>query len=121
MAAWLVSGAAIACAVVRVLTTQPPARGAIPDERTARRIFESIAAAEPSIRARAAGNFPGDPWSQDDDFHAVEGQRAVQLAASNKVALGEVLRVIDEGMRSGWQRSASIQPTVAPCRPRPVY
>lgn len=121
MAAWLVPSAVIACAVVRVLTTPPPLPPDSPDERTAHRIFDAVAAAEPSWRARAAGNFPGDLWSQDDDFHAMEAQRAAQQAGTNRIAIGDVLRVIDEGMHAGWQRSASIQPTVAPCRPRPVY
>jgi len=121
MAAWLVCCLTIGTALVRATTTAPAALPAPPDERTSRRIFESMAASELSWRARAAANFPNDLWSQDDDFHAMEAQRAAQQAANNHVALGDVLGAIDDGMRSGWKRSAPIQPTVAPCRPRPVY
>lgn len=121
IAAWLVSCAVVATAVVKVVSAQPPQRAASADERTARRVFDSIAANEGMMRARAAQNFPGDPWSQDDDFHAMESQRAYQQANANRIALSETLRAIDDGLRSGWQRQGSLRATVAPCRPRPVY
>jgi len=120
-ACWIVACAAIALAMVRVVTAEPRPRPAAADATVARRVFDAIASSESSMRARAAMNFPGDLWSQGDDFHAMEWQRAAQLASMHRIALGDALRAIDDGMRAGWARPGTLQATVAPCRPRPVY
>ena len=69
----------------------------------------------------AALKFPGDPWSQDDDFHSREEAEARSFAASHDVRLADVLRAVDEGMRSHWPAAASPNPRVPPCRPRLAY
>ena len=105
-------------AVVRAVTAPvpPPARALSAAERT--EIARSLAAQEPTWRVRAEKLFPGDRWSQDDDFYNQEHRAVRSTAAVRGTSPGEVLRAIDEGLRAAPDHR---KVTVAPVKPRPFY
>jgi hypothetical protein len=121
-AAGAVLVAAIGTAVVVAATAPSPRDVFRADEGGRRELYAAVAGAEPRFRARAADGFPGDLWSQDDDFHNAEQRLASELAARHGVRVADVLRAIDDGMRARWPAAAPPpQATVPPCHPRPDY
>jgi hypothetical protein len=100
-----------------------PAPSKTLDDPARQAAFRELASEEASQRARASRTFPWDAWSQDDDFHANEMLMAMRIARTRGVALGDVLRALDDGMREQWPLppSANVRPSVPPCRPRPIY
>ena len=94
----------------------PPKRSATKAERE--RIAEDLSDHEPNWRAASQRRFPGDHWSQDDDFHRVEQHRARTIASRLKITLSDVLRAIDDGLRA---RPEGRRVTASPCKPRPFY
>jgi len=91
------------------------------DEEGAHEIFQIIAHEEPGMRATAAHAFPGDVWSQDDDFHALERKKVRSFAAEHDVPIADVVRAVDDGMREGWSPRGVLSAKVPPCRPRLDY
>lgn len=86
----------------------------------AREVSETFAAKEPSLRSKAAENFPVDAWSQDDDFFASERNDAISWANDHGVRRQDVFAAIDRGLRE-WPLSSTLprpKATVAPCKPR---
>jgi hypothetical protein len=85
--------------------------------------FFAMAADERKNRRDAAHDFPADAWSQDDAFHNFEFKRARDIAHDKKMPLEDVLSAIDEGMREHWPRprGVAMNPSVPPCRPRPIH
>ncbi len=75
------------------------------------------------MRRKAAKDFPTEPWSADDDFHAYELQDAVAYAHMHRFRYGDVLAAIDVGIRSKWKSKGGVVPsaTAVPCQPRPIY
>jgi len=122
-AAWLVPALVAVVAVGRAATVAPMAHPAPVDEATRRGIFVSMAAEERKMRREAAKDFPADPWSQDDAFHNLEYKRAKTMAGERGISIADVLRAEDEGMRRHWPRpsAAWLNPSVPPCRPRPIH
>ncbi len=87
-------------------------------------IATAIAAEEPAWRNKSEESFPGDHWSQRDDFHAQERDKAKELASSQKLPIEQVLRAIDEDVRASHRAGTAADPRGAkavPCKPRPVY
>jgi len=109
-------------AVVRAATAFCPAQAAVAPDSERREAFGIIAENEAPTRAKAAKNFPGDLWSQDDSYHSAEMERCVAFANLRGLSIGAVLQAVDDGMREGWPRpsGAIMKATVAPCHPRPV-
>lgn len=120
LAGWLVFALCGATAVVRAATSRlpPPERRLSPAERA--EVGRAAAAEEPGWRLRSRHAFPGDHWSQDDDFGASERSWAVGEASRRGVPVTDVLDAIDAELRS-----APVQPprkaTASPCKPRPFY
>jgi hypothetical protein len=85
--------------------------------------FFAMATDERKMRRDAAHDFPADAWSQDDAFHNFEFKRARDIAHDKKMSLQDVLSAIDEGMREHWPRprGVAMNPSVPPCRPRPIH
>jgi hypothetical protein len=110
-------------AVARVRSASSPADGRPATDADRHAVFAAISADEPATRTESAHSFPGDAWSQDDDFHEHEQERARKVAAERGVHLGEVLRALDDGLREEWPSPArgKLQPGVPPCRPRLSY
>jgi hypothetical protein len=91
------------------------------DDKTARDAYRDITANERHTRREAAVKFPGDPWSQDDDFHEHESEDVRKFAGSHELPLSSVVRAVDDGMREKWPTPAQPNPKVPPCRPRLSY
>ena len=96
-----------------------PQRTLSPSERQeiGRVVSKREAVWENSVQRR----FPGDSWSQDDDFHASELRWARGAAAFGRVSVGEVLRAIDEDLRARGAKQPLRRNGAAPCKPRPFY
>ncbi len=104
----------------RALTAHAPQlAGPMPPEQ-AREVSETFASKEPELRSKAAGNFPVDAWSQDDDFFAAERGAAISWANDHGVRRQDVFAAIDRGLRE-WPEGSTVprpKATVAPCKPR---
>lgn len=85
--------------------------------------FFAMAGDARKMRRDAAHDFPADAWSQDDAFHNFEFKKARDVANDKKMPLEDVLSAIDEGMREHWPRPRGVvmNPSVPPCRPRPIH
>jgi hypothetical protein len=106
-------------ALLRVLAVDGPPRSPGLSPEVAIEIARTLAEAEPGARARARLSFPGDHWSQDDDFHNHERRLASALAARHGVDRAAVLANLDADVRSG--RVPDRRSGAAPCKPRPFY
>ncbi len=113
----------MAIALVRAATAVPIAQARPASELEKRAAFESLASDEASLRRSAADEFPADQWSQDDAFHNSEYKRAKAIAELSRIRISDVLLAVDDGMHHEWPapRGAKLQPTVPPCRPRPIH
>jgi hypothetical protein len=111
----------VSAAVVRAATAKLPAVGKPITADVARQAYREITSRERSMRHDAAVKFPGDPWSRDDDFHERENEAVRSFASGHDVAVGDVTRAIDDGMREHWPTVGTPQATVPPCRPRLSY
>ncbi len=120
---WALLSAACALALVRALAAKGPAPPPPGDEALKKKLYDVIASEEPENRRAAAKDFPTDLWSQDDDYHSMETQRAMGLAREKRVPISFVLSALDEGMREQWPRRVRVpvQATVPPCQPRAIY
>jgi hypothetical protein len=105
-------------AIVRALAAPvaPPARTLNAVERRA--VAEALARQEPRWRLDAEHLFPGDRWSQDDDFFNQEHRAVRGAAAARGTSVDEILRAVDEGLRAA---PGSRKVSVAPVKPRPFY
>ena len=85
--------------------------------------FRYVLGEERALRDKAMESFIADAWSQDDDFHASERTRVHDFAAQRGVSRDSVWRAVDDGIRERWPLpgGGEVRPTVAPCRPRPIY
>jgi hypothetical protein len=109
-------------AVVRVEVTPAMAPAPRADAALSRGFFADLRTHELEMRDRAAQDFPTDPWSRDDAFHAYEGGRMEDLAKKRRAPMTDVLAAVDDGMRSmHGRRDADMTPFVPPCHPRPDY
>jgi hypothetical protein len=106
--------------LVASLASAPPI-AAPADDAIMRDSFRQIAFEESSARGKSAHTFPGDLWSQDDDYHAAEAKKMRALAGERQVRLDDVIRGVDDGMREGWSPRGLMTPGVPPCRPRLDY
>lgn len=121
----LVAKAAVAivglAAVARAATAPPPPSGRPITEAEAHAVYHDAVSHERGDRRQAAIAFPGDVWSQDDDFHRRENDAVRQFASKHDVRIADVLRALDDGMHAGWPAPGRPVATVPPCRPRLAY
>ena len=120
---WLAFGAFVSVALGKAALAEPLPAPAPAPQPVLDSVVKVMAAQEQSFRQRAERNFPGDAWSQDDDFHAHEQQLARRLAQQHGISLGQVLRAWDDELRRLSRSGPDPKPrnSVPPCRPRPVY
>ncbi|WP_426757301.1 hypothetical protein [Myxococcus sp. Y35] len=117
---WLAFALCGATAVVRAATAQvpPPTQRLSAAERE--QVGHAAAAQEAEWRLKSRHSFPGDRWSQDDDFGASERRWAVDEARRRRVPVTDVMEAIDEELHS----RPVLPPrkaTASPCKPRPFY
>jgi hypothetical protein len=117
--------------VVGVLAIARAATGHLPASDTPRiqpmtleiahQAYRDVTSRERKMRREAAVKFPGDLWSQDDDFHERENETVRSFAGSHEVSIASVVQAVDDGMREHWPTTGTPQGTVPPCRPRLSY
>lgn len=109
-------------AMLRAATAPtPPAPKKSIDDKMARDAYRDVTNRERQTRREAAVKFPGDPWSQDDDFHERENEFVRNFATAHDLRLSDVIRAVDDGMREHWPTPNQPNPKVPPCRPRLSY
>ena len=94
---WTLFGLCGATAVVRAATSELPSPERRLSEAERLQVGHAAAAEEPGWRRASRKSFPGDHWSQDDDFGASERRWAVDEARRRGVPVTDVLGAIDEG------------------------
>jgi hypothetical protein len=114
----IVSLGCLAVVVVRAVTAPAPATPRALSEPERRALARTLAAQEPVWQARAAHKFPGDRWSQDDDFFNQEHFLVRSLAARHGTSPGELLLGIDAELRA---LPSGRKVTQSPLKPRPFY
>jgi hypothetical protein len=113
--------ALLTISVVRAVTARAPANGERITPELAHRAYHDITSSERKMRREAALAFPGDPWSQDDDFHSMVQDEVRKFATLYHTSIADVLRALDDGMKEGWPAEVRPNPRVPPCRPRMSY
>jgi len=109
-------------AIGRAATAPEPPSAPPADAALKRDIFAGFRAKEAENREKAANDFPTDPWSSDDAFHAYEDDRAQELTKKYHTSKTDVLAALDDGMREAHARgNRPMIPTVPPCHPRAIY
>jgi hypothetical protein len=84
-------------------------------------IRRAFAEKEQKWRNEARAAFPGDLWSQDDDYQRREVDLARDLANRLRVPFADVLDALDEGLRVPPFPGEVRRATVHACKPRPFY
>jgi hypothetical protein len=118
---WCAFAATSLVAVFVALHAEAPKPAGNADERMMHDAFLAIASDEPAARGKSAHEFPGDLWSQDDDYHSQEAKKMRSYAGERQVRLDDIVRAVDDGMRQGWSPRGLMKPGVPPCRPRLDY
>jgi hypothetical protein len=116
--------------VVIIRTTSPASLPPIPYGATAARfgvpeaerraIWLELTKHEPQWRQEAARKFPGDAWSQQDDYSSYVVHHVLELASAHRLHYSVVYMILDEGIRRHWPGPDG-KPLVAvpvPLRPR---
>ncbi|QQR90037.1 MAG: hypothetical protein IPJ88_18085 [Myxococcales bacterium] len=93
----------------------------LPSLEEQKEIFRYLVQRESLIRKRAEQKFPGDHWSQSDDFHNAETALVRQLAAQSKQSQQGIWFAIDRGIRQHWFAQYPREVSNPPCKPRPFY
>ena len=117
---WALLVGSIVFALSRAMSASyPPPKHTLTD---AERIEVGRAAAreEPGWREKSRKSFPGDAWSQDDDFHNSERSWVQQQARRRNVSAADILRAIDEDLHAHPPEPPR-RATSAQCKPRPFY
>ena len=121
MVRWAALAMTVLCwstVVVWAATASPPARGRELSESERQILARSLAWREPQWQRAAERAFPGDLWSEDDDFFNQEQNSIRDLAERFGTTPGAILRGIDELLR---HEPGSRKVGVHPCKPRPFY
>ncbi len=108
-------------AIGRAATAKPPPPGKPITEGQAHEAYRDVTSRERTMRRDSAVKFPGDPWSQDDDFHEREHEAIRTFANSKDIRWSDVIGSVDRGMREHWPSPVTPNPKVPPCRPRLSY
>ncbi len=92
---------------------------------TRKKVFEELAAAEPTSRAEGKKSFPGYElaWSAEDHRGAFERKTAAELSARYRLSLTQVYLILDEGLRERWPGpdGEPLTPYSVPLHPRRKY
>ncbi|AGC41853.1 hypothetical protein MYSTI_00503 [Myxococcus stipitatus DSM 14675] len=121
LSGWLVLALCGGVAVARALASEvrTPSRRLSTEERLV--LGRAAAQAEPHWRRRSLHSFPGDSWSQDDDFGASERGWVMQEARRRDVPVTEVFDAIDTELRASGPVLPPRKAHASPCKPRPFY
>lgn len=99
-------------------TVTPPSPGRVLSAHERAILATSLARREPAWQLEAERAFPGDLWSQDDDFFNREQTHLRELAQLFGTSPGQILRGVDEQLRA---KPQGRKIGAHPCKPRPFY
>jgi hypothetical protein len=117
---WVLPVALFGGAIAKVCAVPPlPALGE-GDEAAHRRVAQAVREAEAGFRRDSLQTFPGDPWSQGDQFAAQERTLVERLSGDEQLRPGVVFDAIDRDIKRG-EPGARERGWVPPCMPRPFY
>jgi hypothetical protein len=120
---WLFPAAVLGVTVgwVQQVPALTPGADGSPEQRAA--VADELRASEPAFRRDALERFPGDLWSQGDQFGAQERGLVLKLAGSHGMRPGAVLDAIDRDVKSHAYDGPQLcdRGRVAACMPRPFY
>ncbi|MCP3065487.1 hypothetical protein LXT21_42660 [Myxococcus sp. K38C18041901] len=121
LSGWLGLALCGGVAVARAVTSEvkAPSRRLSSEEREV--LGRMAAEAEPHWRRRSMHSFPGDHWSQDDDFGASERGWVMTEARRRDVPVTDVFDAIDTELRASSPVTTPRKATASPCKPRPFY
>jgi hypothetical protein len=117
---WLVLAGCALAVVVRAATAEAPRLPRAANQAQIEALAEEAGRLEGAWGEDGRRAFPGDLWSQDDDFHHKEMEWARGAARRLGVRLGDALKAIDRGLRAA-AAGTPLRATVPPCKPRPFY
>jgi hypothetical protein len=128
-AASLVLVATMGLVASQAASAPAPSAGRTATPGELRTLSTDIATQESNWRTRSEQSFPGDDWSQRDDFHAQERDKVNELAAAQKLPVEQVLRAVDLDVRASARHGGAAPGSDAdprgaravPCKPRPFY
>lgn len=119
---WMVPLGVFGVAVVAVCSTPAMPPGGDGDEPARIEVARAVRDAEPGFRRVALEMFPGDPWSQGDQFAAAERTLVSQLANDRHMRPGAIFDVVDRDVKRDYPAPlARERGRVAPCMPRTFY
>ena len=87
-------------ALSRAMSASYPAPKRTLSELERATVGRAAAGQEPAWREKSRKSFPGDLWSQGDDFHNAEQSWARREARRLNVSTADVLRAVDEDLRA---------------------
>ncbi|MCE9669006.1 hypothetical protein LY474_14430 [Myxococcus stipitatus] len=119
-AGWLVFAGLGAVALARATTAHVPQPSRRLSDAERAELGQVAARSEPAWRERNRRSFPGDHWSQDDDFGAYERQWVLGEASRRGVPVTDVFGAIDAELHAA-PVSPPRKATASPCKPRPFY
>lgn len=117
-AQWLVPLALLALLIGNLALTPPLTPGSAGTREERAEVGREIRRAEARFRRKSLKKFPGDTWSQGDDFGRQERAFVNSQATATGMRPGAVLEAIDRDVKAfpGGERGR-----VPPCMPRPFY
>lgn len=117
---WGLGLACLLLALLRAVLAETPAPPKRLDVAGLAEVGRVAAMLEPEWRRSALASFPGDHWSQDDDFHNSERRWAEAEARRRQVPLSDVFAAIDARLRAHPPAPPG-KATASPSKPRPFY
>jgi hypothetical protein len=117
---WGIASACLLVALVRAGVAEHPAPARRLDAAGLSEVGRLVAQQEQEWRRSALALFPGDQWSQDDDFHNSERRWAEAEARRRDVPLSDIFAAIDAQLRAH-PPAAPGKATASPSKPRPFY
>ena len=119
---WAVPLAVFGAAVVAVCSIPVTTPGDSGNVEANRRVARVVRDAEPGFRRKSLEMFPGDPWSQGDQFAAQERELVEKLAKDEHMRPGAIFDAIDRDVKRSYPApSARERGRVSPCMPRTFY
>jgi len=115
---WSLPLLVLGVAVARVGSGPPMPPLGEGDAEARKRVVRAVRDAEPGFRRDSFERFPGDPWSQADQFAAQERELVERLSGEEKMRPGAIFDAIDQDIKRAGARERG---RVPPCMPRPFY
>jgi hypothetical protein len=119
----LIAVACVAVVASKASNAPAPARPRAPEANERVHYALNVSANEDEWQRLSSQNFPGDNWSERDDFHSREAARIRELAKERGASYEDLLRAVDEDLHAhaGTKANDGRNVRAIPCKPRPFY